>query len=85
MVAQGSSKTSPRPRHSPYSTGALEEALPAELFLEEGPVLVKAPLNPSDTAVLTHPQLLANQSDEALIMRYQNYTTLKDRTQVLKG
>lgn len=52
--------------------------------MEEGPVLVKSSLNPSDTAFLAHPQLFAHESDEALIMRYQNYTTLKDRTEVLK-
>lgn len=85
MVAQGSCKASPRPWHCPQSTGPLEKALPAELFLEEGPVLVKSSLNPSDTAFLAHPQLLAHQSDEALIVRYQNDTTLKDKTQVLKG
>lgn len=53
--------------------------------MEEGSVLVKSSLDPSDTAFLAHPQLLAHQSDEALVMRYQNHTTLQDRTEVLKG
>lgn len=66
-------------------TGALEEALPAELFLEEGTVLVKSSLDPGHSALLTHPQLLAHQPDEALIMGYQNYATLKDRPEVLEG
>lgn len=65
--------------------GALEEAFPTELFLEEGAVLVKSSLNPGHTAFLTHPQLLAHQSDEALIMGNQNYATLQDRREVFKG
>lgn len=41
VVAQGS-ETSPCPGHSPLSPVILEEALPAELVLEKGTVLVKA-------------------------------------------
>lgn len=83
----GSSGVS-RPVHvlgGPHSVRALEEALPAELFLEEGTVLVKSSLNPGHTAFLTHPQLLAHQPDEALIMGYQNHATLKDTTGALRG
>lgn len=53
--------------------------------MEEVTILVKPSFNPGDTAFLTHPQLLAHQPDEAFIMGYQDYTTLKDRTDVLKG
>lgn len=55
----------------------LKEALTAELFLEKGAVLVKSPLDPGDTASFAHPQLLAHQPDEALIVGHQNHATPK--------
>lgn len=58
---------------------ALEEALPAKLFLQEGPVLVKPPFNPSDTASFAHPQFSAHQPYEAFVVGHQNHATLKDR------
>lgn len=78
MVAQGSE----RPVHvlgTVLSLLGLEEALPAELFLEKGPVLVKSPLDPGDAASFAHPQLLAHQPDEALIMGHQNHATLEEK------
>lgn len=77
VVAQGS-ETSPCPGHSPLSPVILEEALPAELVLEKGTVLVKAPLDPGDATSFAHPQLSAYQPDEALIVGHQNHTALKD-------
>jgi hypothetical protein len=70
---------------SSLSRVVLEEALTAELFLEEGTVLVKSPLDPGDTASFTHPQLPAHQPDEAFIMGHQNHSTLKDRTGGVQG
>lgn len=85
VVAQGSE----RPVHvlgTVLSLMALEEALTAKLFLEKGTVLVKSPFNPGDAASFAHPQFLAHQLDEALIMGNQNHTTLKDRRQkALRG
>lgn len=85
MVALGSE----RPVHvlgTVFSLMALEEALTAELFLEKGTVLVKSPFNPGDATSFAHPQLLAHQPDEALIVGHQNHATLKDRRQkALRG
>lgn len=85
MVAQGSG----RPVHVlglALSLLGLEEALTAELFLEKSTVLVKSPLDPGDAASFAHPQLLAHQPDEALIVGYQNHATLKDRRpEALRG
>lgn len=85
MVAQGSE----RPVHVlgiALSLLGLEEALTAELFLQKSTVLVKSPLDPGDAASFAHPQLLAHQPDEALIVGYQNHATLKDRRpEALRG
>lgn len=58
--------------------GASQEAFFTKLLLQDALVLVEAAVDALHSARLANPQLLAHQPDEALVVRHQHDTTLKE-------
>lgn len=57
--------------------GASQVALLLELLVQDVSVLVEAAVDPPHLPRLTHPQLLAHQPDEALVMGHQDDSALQ--------